>query len=77
MTNINLIYQDQFDDLTLSKIISNFSSFNDEEKKSSPVFYMTCSGEFPIKETLLPMFKRRITVLISQTKKFEKINQNY
>jgi hypothetical protein len=77
MTNINLIYQDQFDDLTLSKIISNFSSFNAEEKKSSPVFYMTCSGEFPIKETLLPMFKRRITGLILQTKKFEKINQNY
>jgi hypothetical protein len=37
---------------------------------------MTSSGVFPIEETLLPMFKRRIAGHISQTKKFEKLNQN-
>jgi hypothetical protein len=37
---------------------------------------MTSSGVFPIDETLLPMFKRRIAGHISQTKKFENLNQN-
>jgi len=77
MTNIKLIYEDQLNDLTLPKIINNFSTLNSEDKKTTPVFHMISSGEFPIKETLLPMFKRRIAGFILQTKKFENINENY
>lgn len=76
MTNIKLIYDQQLNDLTISKIINNFSSFGVIDKKTAPIFHMTSSGVFPINETLLPMFKRRIAGFISQTKKFEQVKQN-
>jgi hypothetical protein len=76
MTNVKLIYNSPLNDLTISKIINNFSSFDPVDKKIGPIFHMTSSGVFPIDETLLPMFKRRIAGHISQTKKFEQINQN-
>lgn len=68
MSNIKLIYCDLINDLTISKIITTFSTFTVEEKKMSPIFQMTSKGVFPLEETLLPMFKRRIAGLISQTK---------
>lgn len=71
MTNVKLIYNDQLNDLTISKIINKFSSFDSEDKKIGPVFHMTSTGVFPLEETLLPMFKRRIAGHISQTKKLE------
>ena len=37
---------------------------------------MSSKGIFPINETLLPMFKRRIAGHISQTKKFEELKEN-
>lgn len=73
MTKVKLIYKDQLNDLTIPKIINNFSSFDVSDKKSGPLFLMTSKGIFPIEETLLPMFKRRIAGFISQTKKFEQI----
>ena len=76
MTNVKLIYNSSLNDLTISKIINNFSSFSGIDKKTAPIFQMTSSGIFPIQETLLPMFKRRIAGHISQTKKFEQIRQN-
>lgn len=77
MTNIKLIYNDLINDLTISKIINTFSTFETNDKKLGPIFLMTSKGNFPIQETLLPMFKRRIAGFISQTKKFENINENY
>jgi hypothetical protein len=71
MTNINLIYLDDINDLTIPKIITNFSSFESKDKRMSPVFHMMSSGIFPVEETLLPLFKRRIAGLISQTKVIE------
>jgi hypothetical protein len=73
ITKVKLIYKDQLNDLTISKIINNFSSFDIDDKKTGPIFLMSSKGVFPIEETLLPMFKRRIAGLISQTKKFELI----
>jgi hypothetical protein len=75
MTNVNLIYNDQLNDLTIPKIINTFSSFTSVDKKTSPIFQMESSGIFPINETLLPMFKRRIAGLILQTKKEESIRK--
>lgn len=76
ITKIKLIYNDLINDLTLPKIINNFSSFESIDKKISPIFYMTSKGDFPVEETLLPMFKRRIAGHISQTQKFEQIKLN-
>ena len=76
MTNVKLIYKEPINDLTISKIINNFSSFGPVDKKTAPIFHMSSTGVFPIKETLLPMFKRRIAGYISQTKKFEQLSQN-
>jgi hypothetical protein len=76
MTNVKLIYNNTLDDLTISKIINNFSTFSGIDKKIGPIFHMTSNGVFPIQETLLPMFKRRIAGHISQTKKFEKLKEN-
>ena len=68
MTNINLIYSDEMVDLTIPKIISMFSTYETKDKKMGPVFQMISNGSFPVNETLLPLFKRRIAGLISQTK---------
>ena len=68
MTNINLIYSDEMGELTIPKIITNFSTYDSKDKRMSPVFQMSSNGIFPIDETLLPLFKRRIAGLISQTK---------
>jgi len=75
MTKVKLIYQDQINELTLPKIINNFSTFESLDKKTGPIFLMTSKDIFPINETLLPMFKRRIAGIISQTKKYEQIIQ--
>ena len=75
MTNIKLIYSEPINELTISKIINKFSSFDSMDKKIGPIFHMTSSGVFPLEETLLPMFKRRIAGHISQTKKFEQVKQ--
>lgn len=75
MTNVNLIYSEPLNDLTISKIITRFSSFDSNDKKIGPVFHMTSTGEFPLQETLLPMFKRRIASYIIQTKKVEQIKE--
>ena len=68
MTNINLIYSDEMGELTIPKIITNFSTYDSKDKRMSPVFQMSSNGIFPIDETLLPLLKRRIAGLISQTK---------
>jgi hypothetical protein len=68
MTNINLIYSDELGELTIPKIITTFSTYDSKDKRMGPVFQMSSNGIFPIDETLLPLFKRRIAGLISQTK---------
>jgi hypothetical protein len=75
MINVKSIYSEHLNDLTISKIINRFSSFSSVDKKTGPVFHMTSRGVFPLEETLLPMFKRRIAGHISQTKKFEQIKE--
>lgn len=75
MTNVKLIYSEPLNDLTISKIITRFSSFDSNDKKIGPVFQMTTTGVFPLQETLLPMFKRRVSSYIIQTKKIELIKE--
>jgi hypothetical protein len=76
-TRVNLIYSDE-KNLTITKIISNLSMWNSENKKL-PVFEMISKGEFPIYETLLPIFKRKLISYINQKKiseSFKKEKEN-
>ena len=38
MTNINLIYSDELGELTIPKIITNFSTYDSKDKRMGPVF---------------------------------------
>jgi len=76
-TNVKLIYSDNVSNLTLAKIISNFSMW--EDKRTLPVFQMNSKGDFPIEETLLPLFKRRLISFVNHSKltaEFKKITEN-
>jgi len=66
-TDLNLIFEDDLKDLTVSEVISKFSkTFEKNKEKESPVFEVTCDNEFPLEETLLPIFKRKILSYINQ-----------
>jgi hypothetical protein len=67
----NLIYSDQKNELTIPKIINNLSKWNIENKTKLPVFEMISRGEFPINETLLPMFKRKLIAYVNQKQNLE------
>jgi hypothetical protein len=71
-TKLTLIYEDEIKKLTLSEIISIFSKTYDlKNEKNNPVFEIVCKNEqiFPLNETLLPIFKRKIMAYITQSKK--------
>lgn len=67
-TIVNLIYSEPSNGLTMNQIISKFSTWTEEEVKVSPVFEMISQGEFPIQETLLPLFKRKLIAYINLSK---------
>jgi hypothetical protein len=46
--------------------INSFGTFDDDIKSKLPVFEMICEGDFPIEETLLPLFKRKVINYINQ-----------
>jgi hypothetical protein len=72
----NLIYSDLKNDLTLPKIISNFSTTKEQAKNKLPVYEMTSAGDFPIENTLLPLFKRKLISYINQKKTINKYFEN-
>jgi hypothetical protein len=72
-TKVNLIYSD-LKNLTITKIINNFSMWNSENNKL-PVFEMISKGDFPIHETLLPIFKRKLISYINQKKTLENLKK--
>jgi hypothetical protein len=74
-TMVNLVYSEPKNNLTIPKIINTFSQWNLEDERSTlPVFEMRCSDIFPINETLLPLFKRKLITYInlSETKEVKK-----
>ena len=66
---INLIYEGNKKELSLNKVIEAHSTFTEKESKVAPVFDFKSTKEYPIEETLLPLFKRRILAHIYQSKK--------
>ena len=72
---IKLIYEGDKKELSLNKVIEKYSSFNEKEVKVAPVFDFKSTKEYPIDETLLPLFKRRLLAHIYQSKKISPIKK--
>lgn len=64
--NTNQIYNGLKKGFKLVDAINSFSTFDDDIKSKLPVFEMICEGDFPIEETLLPLFKRKVINYINQ-----------
>jgi hypothetical protein len=60
----SLIYNDKTNKLTVPKIIKEHSKI--DHKSKLPVIEVFSKGEFPIEETLLPLFKRKIMAYLTQ-----------
>jgi hypothetical protein len=58
--------------LTIPKIISNFAVWNVDNRTKLPVFELTSKVDYPIEETLLPIFKRKVLSYINQSILLEK-----
>lgn len=66
-TLTNLIYEGDKNSLTIPKIITNFAVWNVENKAKLPVFEVKSNVEYPLDETLLPIFKRKVLSYINQS----------
>lgn len=71
----DLMYSEQKNDLTINKIINMFASESDNKEKL-PVFEMSTKGNFPIENTLLPLFKRRLISYVTQKKQTKEYYEN-
>ena len=69
-TELKLLYKQEDFDLSINEIIKTQSNTYDKyDESNSPVFEVTCDNIFPLKETLIPIVKRKIMAYISQVKK--------
>ena len=69
-TTLDVIYYGEKLDLTMPEILSKFSKTYEKNKESDyPVFEVQCSDIFPLEETLVPIFKRKILSHINQNVK--------
>lgn len=67
-TNIKLIHKEPISELTIQEIISNIRmSQNKPKNHKSPIFEVICDEVFPLEETLIPIFKRKIMSYINQS----------
>ena len=67
---MKLLYKQEDFDLSINEIIKTQSNTYDKYDESySPVFEVTSDNIFPLKETLIPIVKRKIMAYISQVKK--------
>lgn len=68
-TSLQEIYNGIENDLTIQQIISKFSkTYEKNNEKTYPLFEVNCVQIFPLEETLIPIFKRKILSYISQHK---------
>jgi succinate dehydrogenase flavin-adding protein (antitoxin of CptAB toxin-antitoxin module) len=67
-TTTKLVYEGPQNNLTMLEIISKFSkTYEKNEEVNNPVFEMFCKDIFPLEETLIPIFKRKVLTYISQS----------
>ena len=69
-TSLKLIFKGQQDSLTISEIISTFSkTYEKNNEVDYPIFEVFCSDVFPLEQTLVPIFKRKVLSYINQSVK--------
>jgi len=69
-TSLKEIYNGPQNNLTIQEIISKFSLTYEKGKENEfPIIEVNCSQLFPLQETLIPIFKRKVLALIAQSKK--------
>jgi hypothetical protein len=61
---LKLILEEDKEDLTTRQIISKF--YKEDTKNGSPIFEIISNDMFPMDETLLPIFKRKVMSYIGQ-----------
>lgn len=67
-TTTKLVYEGPQNNLTMLEIISKFSkTYEKNGEVNNPVFEMFCKDIFPLEETLIPIFKRKVLTYISQS----------
>lgn len=73
-TYLKLIFEDKQNEKSLSTILFENTSWKEEERyKSLPVFEVKSSQDFPMKETFVPMMRRKIMSYIFQIVSMKKI----
>ncbi len=73
-TTLDAIYYGEQLDLTMPEILSKFSKTYEKNKESDyPIFEVLCNDIFPLEETLVPIFKRKILSYINQQVKVKKL----
>ena len=73
-TTLSAIYYGEQLDLTMPEILSKFSKTYEKNKESNnPIFEVLCHDIFPLEETLVPIFKRKILSYINQQGKVKKL----
>lgn len=69
-TSIKLIFEGEQNNLTIPQIISTFSKTYEKNNESYyPIFEVFCNDVFPLEQTLVPIFKRKILAYIHQSDK--------
>jgi hypothetical protein len=69
-TSLKLIFKGQQDSLTIPEIISTFSkTYEKNNEVDYPIFEVFCSDIFPLEQTLIPIFKRKILSYVNQSVK--------
>jgi hypothetical protein len=74
-TTFDLIYSGG-SHLKFTEIINTFSEIEETEKKYLPVFELLTTQEFPFQESLIPIFKRKVSNYVQQTVKFTRSIEN-
>jgi hypothetical protein len=66
-TSLKLIFKGQQDNLTIPEIISTFSkTYEKNNEVGYPIFEVFCNDIFPLEQTLVPIFKRKILSYVNQ-----------
>jgi hypothetical protein len=69
-TSLKLVFKGQQDSLTIPEIISTFSkTYEKNNEMDYPIFEVFCSDIFPLEQTLVPIFKRKVLSYVNQNVK--------
>ncbi|MEN9446499.1 MAG: hypothetical protein RL728_1011 [Bacteroidota bacterium] len=67
LTALTLIFRGDKKTNKLSEIIETCSTIDAKDRKTAPVFELKCEYNFPLEETLIPLFKRKVISYILQS----------